>query len=178
MHTYIEKETLAVVFGCKTFHTYVYGRKVEVGTDHKPLQSIFTKPLHKAPVRLQRFMLQLQKYDLNVKYKPGKETFVADTLSREYLRETKEQLIPEKKEISAISPKSFLTISDKKYAVFQTETAKDKELFELRDVILSGFHENCTEIPCSFRAYWSFRDELLCLVLQSMNSLKTDFKTQ
>jgi hypothetical protein len=49
----IEKETLAVVYGCEKFHTYVYGRTVDVETDHKPLQSIFTKPLHQAPVRLQ-----------------------------------------------------------------------------------------------------------------------------
>ena len=126
MHTYIEKETLAVVFGCKKFHTYVYGRKVEVGTDHKPLQSIFTKPLHKAPVRLQRFMLQLQKYDLNVKYKPGKETFVADTLSREYLRETKEQLIPEKKKSVQSALSHFLLFRTRSMQCFRQKQPKTK----------------------------------------------------
>ncbi|KAK7106746.1 hypothetical protein V1264_017967 [Littorina saxatilis] len=155
----IEKETLAVVYGCEKFHTYVYGRTVEVETDHKPLQSIFTKPLHKAPVRLQRFMLQLQKYDLKVKYKPGKEMYVADTLSRSYLPETKEQLIPEK-EINAINPRSHLPISDEKYAEFQRETANDVELTELKKVILKGFPENRRDVPESVRAYWSFRDEL------------------
>ena len=73
----IEKETLAVVFGCETFHQFVYGRTVEVETDHRPLQSI-NKPLHQAPARLQRFLLQLQKYDLQVTYKPGKYLHVAD----------------------------------------------------------------------------------------------------
>ena len=90
----IEKETLAVVFGCKTFHQFVYGRTVEVETDHRPLQSVFNKPLHQAPARLQRFLLQLQKYDLRVTYKPGKYLYVADTLSRLYLQKTKEQLVP------------------------------------------------------------------------------------
>ena len=39
-HNYpqIEKETLAVVFGCEKFHQFVYGRNVEVETDHRPLQ--------------------------------------------------------------------------------------------------------------------------------------------
>ncbi len=39
------------------------------------------KPLHQAPARLQRFLLQLQKYDLQVIYKPGKYLYIADTLS-------------------------------------------------------------------------------------------------
>ena len=123
----IEKETLAVVFGCEKFHQFVYGRTVEVETDHRPLQSIFNKPLHQAPARLQRFLLQLQKYDLQVTYKPGKYLYVADTLSRSYLQETKEQLVSET-EINAINPKSYLPISPEKYAQFQRETAKDLEL--------------------------------------------------
>ena len=73
----IEKETLAVMFGCEKFHQFMYGRTVEVETDHRPLQSIFNKPLHQAPARLQRFLLQLQKYDLQVNYKPGKYLYVA-----------------------------------------------------------------------------------------------------
>ena len=119
----IEKETLAVVFGCETFHQFVYGRTVEVETDHRPLQSI-NKPLQQAPARLQRFLLQLQKYDLQVTYKPGKYLHVADTLRRSYLQETKEQLVPET-EINAINPRSYVPISPEKYAQFQRETAKD-----------------------------------------------------
>lgn len=33
----IEKELLAIVFGCEKFHQYLYGRKVHVESDHKPL---------------------------------------------------------------------------------------------------------------------------------------------
>ena len=113
----IEKETLAVVFGCENFHQFVYGRTVEVETDHRPLQSIFNK-LDQAPARHQCFLLQLQKYDLQVTYKPGKYLYVADTLSRSYLQETKEQLVSET-EINAINPKSYLPISPEKYAQFQ-----------------------------------------------------------
>ena len=94
-----------------------------VETDHRPLQSI-NKPLHQAPARLQRFLLQLQKYDLQVTYKPGKYLHVADTLSRSNLQETKEQLVPET-EINAINPRSYVPISPEKYAQFQRETAKD-----------------------------------------------------
>jgi hypothetical protein len=36
----IEKELLAVVFACNTFYDYVYGRRITVETDHKPLEII------------------------------------------------------------------------------------------------------------------------------------------
>ncbi|KAL9976590.1 hypothetical protein ACROYT_G013911 [Oculina patagonica] len=39
----IEKELLAIVFGMEKFETYLYGRKVLVETDHKPLEAIFKK---------------------------------------------------------------------------------------------------------------------------------------
>ena len=41
--------------------------------DHKPLESLFKKPLSKAAQRLQRMMLKVQHYDLTVNYTPGKE---------------------------------------------------------------------------------------------------------
>ncbi|CAG2198015.1 unnamed protein product [Mytilus edulis] len=68
----IEKELLSVVFGLQKFHQYTYGRNVYVTSDHKPLESILKKPLHYAPKRLQRMMLQLQKYNIELVCKPGK----------------------------------------------------------------------------------------------------------
>lgn len=39
----IENELLAVRFGCEKFHKYLYGKKLTIETDHKPLISIFLK---------------------------------------------------------------------------------------------------------------------------------------
>ena len=36
----IEKELLAVLFGCERFHHYIYGNKITVMSDHKPLENI------------------------------------------------------------------------------------------------------------------------------------------
>ena len=47
----IEKELLAIVFGFTGFRQYVYGRKVTVDSDHKPLQSLYCKPLNLVPKR-------------------------------------------------------------------------------------------------------------------------------
>ena len=38
-YTQIQKETLAMCFACERFHQYVFGRKFEVETNHKPLVS-------------------------------------------------------------------------------------------------------------------------------------------
>ncbi|PFX15885.1 Retrovirus-related Pol polyprotein from transposon 17.6 [Stylophora pistillata] len=84
----IEKELLAIVFACDCFDVYVYGRDlVNVETNHKSLEVIFMKSLASAPKRLQRMLLHLQKYNLKVKYKKGREMLLADTLSRAYLPE-------------------------------------------------------------------------------------------
>lgn len=62
---------LAILFGTQKFEQYIYGRPTMVETDHKPLQSILKKSILSAPEQLQRLILQLKKYDLNVRYKKG-----------------------------------------------------------------------------------------------------------
>ena len=39
----IEKEMLTIVFRAERFHQYVYGKEVEVQSDHKPLEVIMKK---------------------------------------------------------------------------------------------------------------------------------------
>ncbi|KAI2650666.1 Retrovirus-related Pol polyprotein from transposon 17.6 [Labeo rohita] len=76
----IDKELYTVFFRCKRFHKYMYSRKVTVESDHKPLEAILKKPLTSAPPRLQRMILQLQKYDIHILHKSGKQILVADTI--------------------------------------------------------------------------------------------------
>ncbi|XP_037565227.2 uncharacterized protein K02A2.6-like [Dermacentor silvarum] len=78
----IEKETLSISFGCEKFHHFVYGHKVFIETDHKPLLSIAAKGICDMPPRLQRFFLRLLKYDFVLQYVPGKHLVLADMLSR------------------------------------------------------------------------------------------------
>ena len=67
----IETEMLAVVFACHKFHQYIYGRSVTIETDHKPLQAISTKPLSQVPLRLQKMILNVRGYDVEIRYIPG-----------------------------------------------------------------------------------------------------------
>ena len=71
-----------MVFACHKFDQYIYGKRVTLETDHKPLEVISKKSLLAGPRRLQRMLLQQQRYDLNAVYVPGSQQVVADTLSR------------------------------------------------------------------------------------------------
>ena len=83
----IEKECLAIVFACSRFNQYLHGRELTtVETDHKPLVPIFQKSIHSAPKRLQRMLLRLQRYNVNVTYLPGSQMYIADMLSRAYVQ--------------------------------------------------------------------------------------------
>ena len=100
------------MFAVKKFHQYAYGVRVNVQSDHKPLENILRKPLGAAPSRLQRMLLQLQRYDLDVIYKPGKEMLIADTLSRAVIQDqdTSEDNMSDVKVVYALEPTDALSI--------------------------------------------------------------------
>lgn len=88
----IDKELLGIVYATKKFHNFIYGRKITVITDHKPLVNLLNKNVSDiVSSRLQRMKIRLLKYELEVKYLPGKYMYVADLLSRSYLRNGDEE---------------------------------------------------------------------------------------
>ena len=58
---------------------------MRVQSDHTPFEVIYKKLFVTAPKRLQRMLLRLQCYSLDVTYTRGSEMFIADTLSRAYI---------------------------------------------------------------------------------------------
>ena len=64
----IERELLAIVFTCQRFSTYLLGRNFIAESDHKPFEMIAMKNLVNVPPRLQRMLLELQRYDVTIKY--------------------------------------------------------------------------------------------------------------
>jgi len=160
----IEKECLAIVFGCEKFSQYILRRdKVTVESDHKPLQSIFKKSLLHAPMRLQRMMLRLQRYNLDVVYKPGSQMFVADHLSRAFLSETDpddEDVQVFALELETMDPLSTVNISSESLPRLQKTTEEDPVLQTLKNTILVGGPDRKEEVPLNIREYWNFREEL------------------
>ena len=80
----LEQEALAVIFGVKKFHQYLYGQQFILETDYKPLESLFNKKATPAMAAagIQRWALTLAAYNYTIKYKPGIEHGNADALSR------------------------------------------------------------------------------------------------
>ena len=90
-YSQLDKEALAIVFGVRKFHQYLYGRQFTILTDHKPLERVFnpdkTTP-QMAAARIQRWALILAAYTYNIQYKEGSQNANADAFSRLPLSDT------------------------------------------------------------------------------------------
>ena len=72
-HAQIEKEALAFTWPCEHFSDFLVGLKFTIEMDHKPLIPLFsTKHLEELPVRVQRFRLQMLRFNFNIVYVLGK----------------------------------------------------------------------------------------------------------
>lgn len=153
----IEKELLAVVFACSKFNDYIYGKPVTIETDHQPLVTILKKPIHTAPARLQRMMLRLQKYDITLVYKCGKQMFLADTLSRAPRSSTVQQA----EEEDNFDVMTVNYISSSRLEELERHTAEDMTLQTLSTTIRHGWPAKQHNLPHAIRPYFPFRDELI-----------------
>lgn len=155
----IEKELLAIVFACSKYHQYIYAKPVIVETDHKPLEYIFRKPLTAAPPRLQRMLLTLQKYDLDVIYKPGKSLFIADTLSRAPRKQVQQEQATSD-ELYQVHTVQHLPMTPEKLEQFRAETLADPVLQKLQRTAHNGWPSEKSSVDLAIREYWSVRDEI------------------
>ena len=170
----IEKECLAIVFAAERFEHYILGKDVvEVLSDHKPLMSIFTKPILTSPKRLQRMRLRLQKYPLKVVYKPGPQMFISDTLSRAALplrrtqTDTPDYVIFQvqeeerfRQEVEETNLEEATFVTDQRLVQIRQETNKDASLQTLMTLISAGWPNDKLQSPLCVREYWPYRDEL------------------
>ena len=164
-YSQIEKECLAICNCFQKFDQWLYGKSdIEVHTDHQPLETIYKKPLNKAPARLQRMLMKLQRYRFNLTYKRGPTLHLADTLSRAALpqpisaRVTHFDVFRMEMESSEFSRNARLEESTEKH--LREETSKDITLTALHKVIVHGWPEDRLNISEPLRPYWSYRDEL------------------
>ena len=168
----IEKELLAIVFAMEKFETYLYGRKVLVESDHKPLEAIFKKSLLSAPKRLQRMLLRLQRYEFEVSYKKGPSLLMADPLSHAYLSlkeapEDQEDVmavtetrLPTEIEAEQVDMLQYLPVKDETLCQIQNLTQEDAILKTLAGVIKQGWPESKLHLPPEVQDYFPFKEEL------------------
>ena len=118
---------------------------------------IVKKPLAAAPKRLQRLMIRLMQYDVEIKYWRGPEMYFGDTLSRAYLphHPGKADL-----EVERIRSVNFVSVSEPQIQEIREETAKDAVLQSLKAVILNGWPNQRESLPTGPRHHFNIRDEL------------------
>ena len=121
LYAQIEKELLGILFGCKRFHQFTYGRQVICHCDYKPIAAIMKKPLSAVPPRLQQMMLQLQKYDISVKHVSGKDIPVSDCLSRHSVKDTCPELI-DCLDLHVHAVKQHLFVTDRRIEIIKAES--------------------------------------------------------
>lgn len=68
-YTVSEKEMLAIVWASEHFYHYIYGHKVILITDHKPLADLKCIKMPKG--RLGTLLYKIQNFDYEIKYKHG-----------------------------------------------------------------------------------------------------------
>ena len=134
---------LAVVFGCERFHTYVYGTRFTVESDHKPLEMIVLKNLADAPQRWQRLLLRIQPYD--VRYRPGKKIALADKMSH--------QPCPDNKTIELDVQISHVEFSTQKLDDLRRQARNDSELQNMLKVIVDGWHDRQRDLQPQLRPF-------------------------
>lgn len=155
----IERELLAACWSLEKFHHYVYGKKAVIETDHKPLESIWKKSIASASPRLQRLLLRMSKYNINVVYIPGKTNVVADALSRVCFRELPSTDCDNSGiEVDAIT--QHLPATPAKLKEICDATSEDITLSHLKDVIYRGWPEYMKDCPNDLKEYWNFREDL------------------
>ena len=121
----IEKETLAIVHAFHKFDQLLFGKSaVTVHSDHKPLETMFKRPLASAPRRLQSMMLSLQRYTFHVEYQKGSTLHITDTLSRAPLLTTSHKQVQMSLFIKSSLNLAILTSLASKMLPFRTSKLK------------------------------------------------------
>lgn len=164
----IEREMLAIVFGCERFHTLLYGKCFNVITDHQPLITICNKAIQSAPARLQRMLLRTQCYNLNIHYRPGPQMILADALSRLPNTDNNESVdLDTRVDVIEIdlNTRDICNIAMVNFSVnmqnrLPNETSNDPILNMVKEIVSNGWPESVKKLPENLRPYWSFREDI------------------
>ena len=113
---------------------------------------IHLKSMHNAPPWFQRMLLQLQKYDMKVKYKPSSEMLLADAVSRcpaRYSQEIKLDLCMD-----------YIAFTLAWIEKLKETTCKDPVLSTVYQLVQHRWPKERRRVPAIAKYYWDFRDDL------------------
>ena len=162
-YTQIEKEMLADVWACEKFRRYLVGLKeFKLLTDHRPLVPLMnTKRIDDAPLRCQRLLMTVMRFNPIVEYVPGKQLVIADALSRKPLvgRESRIDDIELSDDITALvdAVQQNWPLTEDRLTEVRVETSTDPIMKLIIDFIANGWSSHESAVPHSVRDYYRER---------------------
>ena len=157
----IQREMLRVVFSVLHF---MYGRQIQIITDHKPLITLFAKNLATTSPRLSHMLIKILDYVVVLHYQEGNQMHLTDTISKLSTHDSdaaksKAKLIADLNIsihiISEIPGFKSLTLQDIKEA-----TIKDCQLPKLKTYIVDGFLKHKHECTEDIHSIFDYRESL------------------
>ena len=154
----IEKECLAAVWACEKFDRYITGvESFRLITDHKPLVPLInTQDLNRSPLRCQRLLMRLRRYNAIAEHVPGKQLVVPDTLSRSPLNVVESSTAGDV-DAYVSSVTSTKAISDRRLDEIRTATENDPILQEVIKLTRYGWPDREQSIRPEVRDYFASR---------------------
>ena len=160
----IEKELLASVWACEKFAQYLVGlESFKLETDHKPLIPLLeTKGLDEAPVRCQRLLMRMMRFNAYAVHVPGKSLLVADALSRKPLANQScelSELVEQHLEVVRAGWPVSPVVEDR----IRASTQADPVLRRVAEYVAGGWPPSARSVPVQLLAYYRERGVLSIL---------------
>ena len=146
-YSQLDKEALAIIFGVKHYHQYLYGREFVILSEHKPLKHIFSESKSTpamASARIQQWAILLGGYHYHIEYKPGQQNANADAFSRLPLAITPQE-VPTPSEV--IHMMELIDTTPVSVSQIRTQTAHDPTLSRVKEFVMNGWTATHTLSP-------------------------------
>ncbi|KAJ8048227.1 hypothetical protein HOLleu_00459 [Holothuria leucospilota] len=156
-----EKEALACLWAVEKWHTYLWGRRFTLRTDHKALTTLLsTTGTGHRPMRISRWATRLLNYNYSVEYKPGRLNTVADALSRLPLptsSDTNYHNYEEDTESVCLLTFSCQSVSEDK---LHTAILHDNVYSKVSEYVVHGWPRDKSQLTDEFLPYSRIQNEL------------------
>lgn len=160
----VEKECLALVWTCERFSQYLTGlESFTLLTDHKPLVPIVgSKSIDEVPVRCQRLILRMMRFNPVIKYVPGKTQLISDALSRKPLPLCNDEdlKLSEMMEEHVDAIQASWPASESRKCEISQESENDEVLKKVHEYVLDGWPKYNSSVPGYIKPYYEVKDNL------------------
>ncbi|XP_055622805.1 uncharacterized protein K02A2.6-like [Toxorhynchites rutilus septentrionalis] len=122
-------------------------------------------------MRLQRMLLELQRYKLKLQFRPGNEVIIADMLSRAAIAEgdpTMREIYDiytmdmdfTFKELEEINVMEYIPISDFRLNPIRRASTDDVAVQTIINFIIEGWSSSINGLPERLKVFWKYKDDL------------------